>query len=65
VKRDGIFRTAEGSDGHGCVEVAGLPGGGIAVRDTKDPGAGTQIYTDHEWRIFIAGAKNGEFDLPG
>jgi hypothetical protein len=62
--RDGIFRTAGGSDGHGCVEVAALPGGGVAVRDTKNRDGGTQLYTDHEWRIFIAGAKGGEFDLP-
>ena len=34
------------------------------LRDTKDRNGGTQTYTDHEWRCFLAGAKRGEFDLP-
>jgi len=41
-----------------------MPGGGVQVRDTKNREGGTQAYTDHEWRAFIAGAKRGEFDLP-
>jgi Domain of unknown function (DUF397) len=62
--RDGIFRKSGGSDTGGCVEVAALPGGGVAVRDTKNREGGTQVYTDHEWRCFLAGAKRSEFDLP-
>jgi hypothetical protein len=62
--RDGIFRKSGGSDSHGCVEVAALSGDGVQVRDTKDRDGGTQVYTDHEWRCFLAGAKRGEFDLP-
>lgn len=64
IIRDGIFRKSGGSDTGGCVEVAGLPGGGVQVRDTKDRAGGTQTYTDHEWACFLAGAKGGEFDLP-
>jgi Domain of unknown function (DUF397) len=62
--RDGIFRKSGDSDTGGCVEVAALPGGGVQVRDTKDPNGGTQTYTDREWRAFITGTKRGEFDLP-
>ena len=62
--RDGVFRKSDGSDTGGCVEVAAMPGGGVQVRDTKNREGGTQAYTDHEWRVFIAGAKAGEFDLP-
>lgn len=62
--RDGIFRKSGDSDTGGCLEVAALPGGGVHIRDTKNRDAGTQAYTDHEWRAFIAGAKRGEFDLP-
>jgi Domain of unknown function (DUF397) len=61
--RDGVFRKAAGSQTGGCVEVAAIPGGGVQVRDTKDRAGGAQTYTDHEWCVFIAGAKNGEFDL--
>lgn len=45
-----------------CVEVAELPGGGRAVRNSKRPDAGRVDYTADEWRAFIAGVKNGEFD---
>jgi Domain of unknown function (DUF397) len=62
--RDGVFRKSGDSDTGGCVEVAAMPGGGVHVRDTKNRESGTQEYTDHEWRAFIAGAKRGEFDLP-
>ena len=51
IIRDGIFRKSDGSDTGGCVEVAGLPGGGVQVRDTKDRDGGTQTYTDHEWTV--------------
>jgi len=62
--RAGIFRKSGDSDTGGCVEVAALPGGGVQVRDTKNRDAGTQTYTDCEWRAFISGTKRGEFDLP-
>jgi Domain of unknown function (DUF397) len=47
-----------------CVEVAHIPGGGVAVRDSKDRGKAPHVYTRREWEAFLAGAKNGEFDLP-
>jgi hypothetical protein len=46
------------------VEVARLPGGDIAVRDTKDRAKAPHVYTRSEWEAFLVGAKNGEFDLP-
>jgi hypothetical protein len=52
------------SSASGCVEVAHLPGGGVAVRDTKDRGTAPHVFTRHEWECFLAGAKGGEFDPP-
>jgi hypothetical protein len=52
------------SSTNGCVEVAHLPEGGVAVRDTKDRGKAPHFFTRHEWECFLAGAKNGEFDPP-
>ncbi len=49
----------------GCVETAFLPDGRVAVRDSKDRGGPALIYTPREWRAFIAGIKDGEFELPG
>jgi hypothetical protein len=48
-----------------CVEVAaGLDGGLIAVRDTKDAGCGpTLIFGPEAWGSFLRALKNG--DLPG
>lgn len=52
-----------GNGGASCVEVAGHDGM-ILVRDTKDHGKGpVHRYTPDEWRAFIAGVRNGEFDL--
>ena len=50
------------SDTGGCVEVA-FAEGAVGVRDTKDQGAGPILeFNEREWRAFIAGAQNGEFD---
>ena len=48
----------------GCVEVAHLAGGSVAVRDSKDEGNPAHVFDREEWSAFITGVKNGEFDLP-
>ena len=48
----------------GCVEVAHLPGGQVALRDSKDVGKAAHVFDRGEWSAFLAGVKNGEFDLP-
>jgi hypothetical protein len=45
-----------------CVEVA-FVNGAIAVRDSMNPQKGTLIFTPSEWDAFVAGTKDGEFDL--
>jgi Domain of unknown function (DUF397) len=57
------FKSSFSASGS-CVEVAHLPGGGVAVRDSKDRGKTPHVYTRREWQAFLAGAKNGEFDPP-
>ena len=55
--------THSGANGGGCVEVADHDGM-IMVRDTKDHGRGpVHRYTPDHWRTFIAGVRNGAFDL--
>jgi hypothetical protein len=51
------------SGGGGCVEVAQMTGGRVALRDTKDRDKAPHVYTKDEWRAFVTGAKNGEFDF--
>jgi hypothetical protein len=57
------FKSSFSAAGN-CVEVAHLPGGGVAVRDSKDRVKAPHVYTGPEWVAFLAGAKSGEFDLP-
>ena len=45
-----------------CVEVATLPDGEIAVRNSRFPSGPVLVYTRAEIAAFLAGAKDGEFD---
>jgi hypothetical protein len=45
-----------------CVEVAALPDGDVAVRNSRHPSGCALIYTRAEVRAFVAGVKDGEFD---
>jgi hypothetical protein len=45
-----------------CVELAALPDGEIAVRNSRYPDGHVLIYTRSEIRALILGAKEGEFD---
>ncbi|MFI6585589.1 DUF397 domain-containing protein [Embleya sp. NPDC050493] len=45
-----------------CVELGVLPGGGVAVRNSRDPQGPALVYTTAEVAMFVAGAKAGEFD---
>jgi Domain of unknown function (DUF397) len=51
------------SSGNGnCVEVAILDEA-VAVRDSKDRTGPVLVFTSAEWDAFVAGARDGEFDL--
>jgi hypothetical protein len=47
-----------------CVQVAHLPGGMVAVRDSKDTSMPAHIFDREEWAAFVTGVKAGEFDVP-
>ncbi|MEV1008495.1 DUF397 domain-containing protein [Streptomyces sp. NPDC049881] len=42
-----------------CVEITDLPGGGIAIRDSKNPEREALRYTAAEWSAFKGGILNG------
>ncbi|WP_019811594.1 DUF397 domain-containing protein [Saccharomonospora halophila] len=48
-----------------CVEFAAVTDGSgdVLIRHSKHPDATTIRYTAAEWRAFLAGVKDGEFDL--
>ena len=51
-----------GGEGGNCVEVACLPNGEIAVRNSRHPAGPALVYTRAEIAAFLQGAKEGEFD---
>lgn len=56
------WRKSSFSSADGCVEVAPWGEALVAVRDSKNPAGGIQVYDHHEWRCFLKGVRNGEFD---
>ncbi|MFI1185769.1 DUF397 domain-containing protein [Streptomyces californicus] len=46
-----------------CVEVAALPQGRIAMRNSTDPDGPALVIRNAELEAFIDGAKKGEFDF--
>jgi hypothetical protein len=45
-----------------CVELAQLPDGAIAVRDSRHPDGPALVYRPAEITAFISGVKAGRFD---
>lgn len=57
------WRKSKASNPSGsCVEIARLPQGGVAVRNSRYPSGPALIYTQAEITAFLAGAKASEFD---
>lgn len=45
-----------------CVEIAALPGGGVAVRDSRHPSGPALVCTRGGISAFLARVKGGQFD---
>jgi len=57
------WRKSQASNPSGsCVEIAELPGGKVAVRNSRDKAGPALIYPRAELAAFLLGLKNGEFD---
>ncbi|MFC5835766.1 DUF397 domain-containing protein [Nonomuraea insulae] len=54
--------SRSGNNGGNCVEVATNLPGVVAVRDSKDRTGPALVFTSSEWRAFLGGVKDGEFD---
>lgn len=58
------FRKSSYSNGgDNCVEVGVTRDGQVALRHSKHPELPPHIYTRDKWTAFLAGVKDGEFDL--
>ena len=59
-------KSRRSGTGGNCVEVATnlLPHTGeILVRDSKNPDAAVLRFTEAEWKAFIGGVHDGEFEV--
>jgi hypothetical protein len=57
------WRKSSHSGSNGCVEVE-LREDRVAVRDSKNRSGPVLLFTPDEWKAFLAGAQEGEFELP-
>lgn len=57
------WRKSRHSNSQGaCVEFARLPGGDVAVRNSRHPDGPALVYTRAEVEAMLLGIKEGEFD---
>lgn len=54
------FHKSSYSDRQNCVEVADLPGGSAAVRDSMNPGDGHFTISGTEWAALIEAVRHGQ-----
>jgi hypothetical protein len=61
---DDVWRKSKASNASGeCVEVA-FADDAVLVRHSHNPSGPLLSFSQSEWKAFLDGARNGEFDLP-
>jgi hypothetical protein len=57
------WRKSRRSNSQGnCVELAELPDGSVAMRNSRHPHGPALVYTRAEVEALVLGAKDGDFD---
>jgi hypothetical protein len=54
-----IKSSYSGPTGGNCVEMAVLPDGGVAVRNSRFPSRSALVFTAAEWDAFVGGVRTG------
>jgi hypothetical protein len=62
LKIDEWFIPRLTSNGATCVETK-FTADTVYVRNNLRPNAGTAAFTHEEWTVFVAGVKDGDYDL--
>jgi Domain of unknown function (DUF397) len=56
------YKSRSSNPNGNCVEIAWLPDGQYAVRNSRHPDGPALIYTRDEIAALIVGARDGDFD---
>jgi hypothetical protein len=59
-----VWRKSTASNTGDCAEVA-FVAGSVLMRQSRNPSGPALSFTHSEWTAFLAGVRNGEFDLAG
>jgi hypothetical protein len=62
VKTGEWFLPRQSSNGNTCVETK-FTDDAVLVRNSFKPEAGTAVFTYDEWRVFVAGVRDGDYDV--
>jgi hypothetical protein len=54
------FKSSKSSANGQCITCARLPGGGMAVKDSKHPDGTALLFTADAWQGFAEGIKRRE-----
>jgi hypothetical protein len=54
-------KSSRSNPSGGCVEVAPLADGAVAVRDSNNQSRPDLRFTSEEWQAFVEGVHAGEF----
>jgi hypothetical protein len=60
--RGARWQKSSFSGNNNCVEMAQLPTGEVALRNSRDPDGPALIYTRSEIDALLQGTRNGDFD---
>jgi Domain of unknown function (DUF397) len=60
---DMVFRKSSYCGASGCVEVAHLDSGQVALRDSKNVEQPGHVFSPTAWTTFTAAIKAGQYDL--
>lgn len=56
------FKSSHSNSQGTCAEFAKLPGGDVAMRNSRYPDGPALVYTHAEMEALLLGVKDGEFD---